>query len=125
MGDEDRGCLRFLEDGAHLAAHPVTQAGVEVGEGLVHEDDGRAGGEGACQGDTLLLAARQLVWHPVSVAAETDQVEHLGDAGRTGSVQSVGDVLAHAHVGEQRVVLEHHAHATLFGRHVQSVVDDS
>ena len=67
------------EDLAHLLAQPVAQARVEVRERLVEEDQLRGRGERPGEGDPLLLAAGELVHRAAGLAAEPDQLEHLGD----------------------------------------------
>ena len=56
-----------------------TGEGVEGAEGLVEEDDGRIGGEGAGEGDALSLAAGELggVARAVDGGVEPDQLQHL------------------------------------------------
>ena len=95
----------------------LAELAVERAERLVHQEDVGLDHHGARQRDALLLAARQLadraVREPVqpddrASAAPTRRVD-LGARDAPG-LKPVGDVLEHAHVREQGVVLEHHAH---------------
>ena len=52
---------------------------VEVAGGLVGDQDHRPVDERAGDRDPLLLAAGELVGHPVALALEADQLEGLGD----------------------------------------------
>jgi hypothetical protein len=58
---------------------------------------------------------------------QLQQFGHRADAPRhfirrpPGRLQPIGEVLAHRHMGEDRVVLEHEAHTTLAHRHARHV----
>ena len=67
------------EDPAQVAGQPLAQPGVERGERLVEEQQPRAHGQAARQGDALPLAAGQRGRQPVGVPLQTDQLEQLGD----------------------------------------------
>jgi hypothetical protein len=90
-----------------------SQVDVEVGEGLVHQHQPRPRGHGPRHGDALLLAAGQLVRVAVIQAAESDQVEQARRDGPTlapgQAPQPERNVVRHAQVREEGVVLEHHA----------------
>ena len=60
--DVDRRDPQSLLHVADLQAHFDAQLGIEVGEGLVEEQHLGAHNHGAGEGDTLLLAARELRW---------------------------------------------------------------
>ena len=70
-----------LLDGADLVAERDADLGVERGERLVEEEELRPGGEGAGEGDALLLAAGELEGVAGAEVGEADDAEHLGDAG--------------------------------------------
>src|SRR5206468_11410002 len=76
----------------------------------------------------LLLAPRELVGVAVAEAAEADAVEQLlalaGPLGRRHLADLEGklDVLPHAHVAEDRVVLEDEADPPLLGRQAGDVL---
>jgi hypothetical protein len=95
--------------------------GVEGAERLVEEEDARLDGEGAGEGHSLPLAARELRGPPVGEPVELDHAQEarhlLSDLGlaRPGlplpHPQAEGHVLEDAHVAEEGVVLEHEADA--------------
>ena len=118
VGDEDGSGAGGGEDLADLATHPAAQVGVEVGEGLVEQDDGGGGGQRPGEGDPLLLAPGEVAGQAVLEPGEPDQVDDVGDPG--GSPAAPGD--AEADVGgdgqvrEQGIVLEDHPHLAPFRR---------
>src|SRR5260221_75149 len=61
VGDEDNGLTETAREGAEFALKLCASDGIERAEGLVHEEDGRIGGEGASDADALALAAREFV----------------------------------------------------------------
>ena len=88
----------------------------------------RAVHEGARERHALALAAGELRGAATLVAAQAHQLERLGGpparAPRlsTFAIRSpYCDVLANAHVGKERVVLEHGVHVALVGRQVGDV----
>ena len=118
VGDQDGAGAARLEDVAHFAAQAAAQLHVQVGEGLVEQQQARLRRQGAGQRDTLLLAAGEFVRVALAQVAELDQIEQLaGDALALGVLADAeGDVLRHGQVREQRVVLEDHADAPRFRR---------
>ena len=123
------------------AAQLGAQAGVKAGEGFVHQDEFRFRGQGAGQGDALLLAAGELVGVAVIVSRQPYQVKGVGhgclalrafapgafapgDSGAGGFGQAEGDIFRYRQVGEQGAVLEYHTHAALFGALVDAVAID-
>ena len=122
VGDEERRRARRLEDGAHFVRQALAQVHVEVGKRFVEQQQARARRQRTRQGHALLLAAREFVRVACLHAVEAHELEHLGHAffafvaGKLGDAKA--DVARDVQVGEERVVLEHHADAPLFGRHV-------
>lgn len=57
VSDEDDGLIEAASEGAEFALKFRARDGIERAEGLVHEQDGRIGGEGAGDADALALAA--------------------------------------------------------------------
>ena len=92
---------------------PTAGRGVEVPRRLVGQEDHRPVDECPGDRDALLLPAGELVGHPVVLAVEADQVEHLGHdpldmaARLADDLEGERDVLAHRLVGQQPEVLEH------------------
>ena len=124
-GGDAELALHFLEFAAQLHA----QLGVQVGKRLVQADDLGVVDQGAGDGHALLLAAGELRHlagqlllgqvhlrgHFLHPAVDVGLV-HLFDP------HTKGDVLIHAHGGEQGVVLEHHADVALFHGHVGNIL---
>lgn len=121
VGHQQGGDPLLLEDVADFRAEPHAQARVEAREGLVHQQQARPRRQRARQRHALLLAAGQLVGKQVAATAQPDDLQHLGDAplflGRAEALQAEADVGGHVEVGEERVLLEHHAETALFRRH--------
>ena len=115
--------LHVLELGAHVA----TQLGVEVGERLVHEEDGGPADDGAGQRHALPLAAREFARIAVQQIAEL----HLGRGIADRLIQfglrdfphlkRKADVLRHGLVRIERVGLEHHGDVAVFRQDVGDV----
>ena len=57
VGDVEHRDAEFSREVFDFVAHFLAQPGVEIAERLVHEQHFRLDGEGARQGDPLLLAA--------------------------------------------------------------------
>jgi hypothetical protein len=108
-------------DGAQFHLHAFPQLGIEVGQRLVQQQQLRLDRHGAGQGHALLLPAGKLARVAVRHRGEADQVQRTAHAliprraGHAAHLQPEGDVLGHRHVREQRVALEHDAHAALVG----------
>ncbi|MNP39523.1 hypothetical protein D3C76_1331030 [compost metagenome] len=111
MGDEDGAGAAALENVAHFVAEPAAQLHVEVGKGLVEQQQLRFGCQGARQGDALLLATGQFMRIALAQTVELDQLQHFVD--HPGRLWMLADtecnVFGHGQVREQGVVLEHHA----------------
>ena len=60
VSDEQDGFADALEQVAEHGLHLGTGEGIEGAEGLVHEENGGVGGEGAGEADALTLAAGEL-----------------------------------------------------------------
>ncbi len=105
-----------------LDLHVLAQLLVERPQRLVHQYQLGFEHQGPRQGHALLLPPRQLGRQPVGHAVQPHHREcarDLGGTGRGGHLahgQRIGHVLAHRHVREQRVVLEHHAEIALVRR---------
>ena len=121
VGDIDaRGAEPALQ-ALDLAAHLDPELGVEIGERLVEEEGRRLAHDGAAHGDPLALPAREL---PRLALEQACQLENAGRLAhppvdlvlRDAPVaQPVGHVVVDAHVGIERVVLEHHGDVALGG----------
>ena len=115
VGDKDEGFIQLLLEGAHLLLEGAAGHGVQGGEGLIHQDDGRGGGQGTQDADALLLSAGHLrgVFMGVLLIGQVDHIQQLPhDAvALLPAVLEQGgdhaDVLGHRHVGEQADLLDH------------------
>lgn len=81
VGDDDDRLLQLLLDLDQLVLQPLPRDGIDRAEGLVHEEHGRVGGEGAGHSDALLLAAGEFlrVPVPVDIRVEGDELQQLVD----------------------------------------------
>src|SRR5258708_40111445 len=64
VGDEDDGLAEAAREGAEFALKLGAGDGVERAEGLVHQENGRVGGEGASDADAVAPTAGKLVRPP-------------------------------------------------------------
>ena len=124
VGNVDEGGVDLLAQLDDLSAHLVTELGVQVTEGLVHEEHLGLADDGAADGHTLTLAAGQSLGLTVEVLSD---VQDLGGflylavdllLGHLLELQGEGHVLIHGHVGVQGVALEDHGDITVLGGHV-------
>ena len=119
VGDEQGGGVGVFEDDAQLVGEAFAQVHIEVGKGLVQQQELRLRCQRPRQGDALLLPAREFMRVAVLGVGQADEVEHFGHArqslgfGQMGDTKS--DVFSHVQVRKQRVVLKHHADAAGLG----------
>ena len=123
VGHVDHADGEAGEQLGQLEHEPLPQRPVERAEGLVeHQQRGR-GRQRPGQRDALALAPGERRDRPVLEAAQTDQLQHLGDASVAGGrrvaphLQPEGDVGGHVPMREEGVVLEHQADPPLMGGH--------
>ena len=122
VGDEDEGDAELALQLLQLALHLLTQLQIEGAEGFVEQQHPRSIDQGAGQGHTLALTAGELHRFALAVAAEGDHVEGFFGAfaafafADAFDFQSVGHVVEHVHVREQRVVLKHSVYISLIRR---------
>ncbi len=112
--DHDDGGAGAVERVEQLH-HGVAVLGIEVTRGLVGEEDGRGAGEGAGDGDALLLTAGELGGQVLGAVAHADLLEGLGHAllALAGGHAAVGegqlDVLIDREVADEVEGLENEA----------------
>src|SRR5581483_10711784 len=122
VGDDEPGAGAAPEFTAQEVAEFGAGGGVDGGEGLVEQEDGRFGGQGPGQGDPLGLAARELGGPEAGDVGEADLLQPLHGLGpglglrRARSPQTEGDVLQGAEVAEETVLLEDDADVAAFRR---------
>ena len=133
VGHDDGGDAQLFLDALDLHLHLHPELGVQVGKGLVQQQDGGTGHQGTSQGHTLLLAAGELPGITLVHTGELYQGEHvlhpLPDLllGQLLELQTKGHVFKNRHVGEQRVILEENADIAAVGRdggHIFAVHQD-
>ena len=110
-----------LEDRAHVAGEDLAQAGVEVRERLVEQQQARRRGQRPGQRDPLLLPAGELVRPARAGPFEADRGEQLGGARsrrRRRPAMPKATLRRDVEMREQGEVLEHHADAPLLRRQV-------
>ena len=84
VGDEDHRRVGLAGDPDQLVLHPLPGHLVQRAERLVHQQQPRALGQGAGDGDPLLHAAGQLVGIGTGELAQPDHLDQLGDPGPAG-----------------------------------------
>ena len=116
-----------------LELHLLAQLEIKGAERLVEEQGGWAVDERACEGDALLLTARELAGAALRLVGQTDDAQHLRDSPAnlvTRDVlhlEPIGDVGGDCHMGEEAVGLEDHVHVALRradAAHVHAVEQD-
>jgi len=118
VGDDHHGhpaVLQVSDDGQD----PADEFGVECRGDLVEEEDVGVGGHGPNDRHALLLAARQAVGVGVGEVLHLEEFEEfhrpalgLVSISLVDLAGGEGDVVQHAHRGEQVVGLEHDADST-------------
>ena len=114
MGDENGGRRQFALQALDLGACINAQSSVQVRQRLVHQEHDRVAGDRARQRHPLPLTATQLARPSLQERGESEHVGNFADTlanpvrGRRARLQGERDVVAHAHVGIQRVILEDH-----------------
>ena len=114
MGDDDDRHPHSLVDLLQQLQHVGSRLGVQGRGGLVCQQDGWAGGQGACNAHPLLLTTGELVRMYPGLVDESDEVEQLGDPGLlvgllpASELEGVGDVVVDGAGVEEVELLEHH-----------------
>jgi hypothetical protein len=121
VGDIDGGGVEVVLDLGDLRAHLHPQLGVQVGQGLVHQEHLGLADDGPAHGHPLALAARELLGLALQQRPKLQHLGHLLDPAvdlglvHAPDLQPVGDVVGHGHVGVEGVGLEHHGDVAVLG----------
>ena len=126
MRHADHGDV-LLRELDHNVQNLLDHLGVECRGRLVKQDDGLLGAQGAGDGDTLLLTAREVLRILTGLMCHTDALERGdGDLGRLllalllqldGRERQVAE---HRHVGVQVELLKHHG--AVLASHLQVIL---
>jgi hypothetical protein len=122
--DVERGRGQFILESLQLTSHMQPQLSIQIGEGLIHQENSRLTDNGSCQGNSLPLASRQLFWPSLQKRENPKQVCNLLDstgdfsARHFANFKGVSDVLFDRHVWIERIALENHGHVPVLGRHL-------
>jgi len=115
VSDEDDGFAEAAGEGAEFALELGASNGIKRAKGLVHQQDGRIGSEGAGDADALALAAGKFAGVPVGKFSwiKSNQAEELPNAhGRAAGIPvfqsgNQGDIFCNSKMGEKTGVLNH------------------
>ncbi len=108
---------------AQFGLHLLAQVLVERAKRLVQKP--RLGDDGAGKRDALALAARKLARHALCQRLDAHKLQHFIDPPDgfglrdLHHLQAEADIVAHAHMGKERVLLEHHGGAAPLRRDPQ------
>jgi hypothetical protein len=113
VSDQQQCCTGTLAQVEQQVDDSLAGCMVEVAGGLVCQQQGGFGGEGACQGGTLLFAARKLTRKVRQSVAEADRGERGSGAvvgvADAGKLQGNGNVFQRRHCRDQVEGLEDNA----------------
>ena len=111
-----------------LGAHVDAQLGIQVGKGLIQQQQLGTGSHGTGNGHALLLAAGKLCGIAVLVLLDAHHAQGVHDPlvdlrlGHLLDLQAKGDVVIGGHVRPQGVGLEHQVQSTFAGLGIVGVV---
>ena len=121
VGDVEDGDAELAVQIDELRPHLDPKLCVEVGQGLVHQEDLWPAHQGPGQGDTLALATRERRRLAAQVRGELEALGHPGDdvadlvTWHPARAEGELDVLAHAQVGVEGIALEDHGDVAILG----------
>mmetsp|Transcript_22335 Transcript_22335/g.35678 ORF Transcript_22335/g.35678 Transcript_22335/m.35678 type:complete len:392 (-) Transcript_22335:779-1954(-) len=124
VGHINRGDTQIVRQIGDLKLHFFTQLLVQRAKRFIHQN--QLGFKHQCtrQGDPLLLSTRKLSWPAATKGAHLNHIQGAFDfffaraLAHFTHLQWEAQVFRNRHMREQRVVLEHHANATLVRRNV-------
>jgi len=122
VGNVQRGGAVSLEDSPYITTHLGPEPLVKAAQGLIQQENVGPYGQRSGHGYPLLLASTERMHSPLTETLQVHQGKyflHPCVAFRLWSatdLQTVGDVIGYAHVGEQRIVLKNHGSITFARR---------
>ena len=122
MRDVDNGDSQFPLDFLDLKAHGFPQLRIQVRQRFIQQEQLRLRHQRACQGNALLLAARELIGETSRILTEVHNFQHpfhtCADviAGPLLNGQRIGHIVKYIHVRPDRIALEYHADIPSFRR---------
>ena len=122
VGHIDGAGFQLLVEGHNAVAHFAAQAGVEVGERLVHQEQPRIAHDRPGHRHPLALAAGELRRFAVEQRLQLQHLRHFIHPRLPAAflflahLHAEGDVVAHRQMGEQGIVLEDHREVALARR---------
>jgi hypothetical protein len=124
VGDVNDGRLQAAVKLADLRPHGDPQFGIQVGERLVEQKHLGLAHDGPAHRHALTLPARKLLGPAVQQVVDAEDVGRLLNPpvdlvlGELAHFQPEAQVLAHAHMGIEGVVLKHHGDVPVLGPHI-------
>ena len=124
VGNVHKCGIDFLAQFDDFGAHLVAELGVQIGQGLVHQQHFGFADNGAADGNALTLAAGQGLGLPVQVLGDVQSgcgLLHLAVDlvfGHFPKLQGEGHIFIYSHMGVQGIALEDHCDITVFGLYV-------
>ena len=112
VGHDQRRHAHLGDRGRELVGDPAAGAGIERRQRLVQKQQLWFLCQGSRQRDPLALATREPSWLGLREVGDPDPLEQRVDR----NARAVGDIRAHAHVREERIVLEHKADVATVSR---------
>jgi hypothetical protein len=122
VGNEERGELKGIMQGAHQCPHLLAQGFVETGEGLVQQEQTGTHRQGSRQGNTLLLPSRKLAYPTRLHAFELHPCQHLLDhlkplcPRHPPHPQTKANILGHVKMREEPEILKDDDHVPFLRR---------
>lgn len=122
MCDHQHSGLRFGGDSAQQPKHLGFQRGTKGGEGFVQQQDGAGSQQDPGKGDPALLTAGQISGAPSGHATQPDLFHDLCDTALLRCIQpQIGtqaqpDILCHAQMWKEILVLKQKGYRSLTGR---------
>src|ERR1041385_2631671 len=125
VADVDDGDLDLVAHQLDVLQHFALAVSVERGERLVEQKQARTRKQGASDGRTLLLAAREVSRPAIEKVLQSEQLDNVREFRRrrtAGKKPRIAQVLPHVEVREEPPFLEHVADVPPRRRHVDTAL---